>query len=455
VLPDRDHQRHGGLVGRDQHPVRRGAPDKGLAFNAAGATGDIRIGAHTLDGAFNVLAHGFYPPPNGTSAAGDLHFDAAEPWACTPGAGLIDIGIVALHELGHVLGLGHEPRSQRFAVMNPFYNPSVASVLLGDDVDGGINIYGSSTGATDDLVVNFGAGVGLWRYDYGRPWSQLHSVSPQDVVVGDLDGNGIQDLIVNFGSAAGGVWVYRNKATWFPLNSLAPAHMAVGDLDGNGLDDVILSFAGRGVWIWYNSASWVQLHQLDPSLMAVGNIDGAAGADLILDFPGQGVWTFRNNAIWSRIHALDASLIATGHLDTAAQFPVEPQSGVTGMDDIIIAFPGQGLYAHLNNATWWLIHPLTPVRVAVGDLDLDGRDDLTIDFGSGIGLWTLTNGTAWAQLHSLSSEAIAMGDLDGNGQDEIIVDFGTGIGVWIRMNNSSWVQLHTLSPVGFNVADLN
>lgn len=55
--------------------------DSGLPFNAVGATnGDIRIGGHPFDGAFNVLAHGYYPPPNGWTAAGDVHFDIAESW---------------------------------------------------------------------------------------------------------------------------------------------------------------------------------------------------------------------------------------------------------------------------------------------------------------------------------------------------------------------------------------
>ena len=37
--------------------------DSGSAFNAAGANGDIRIGAHYFDGPSGVLAHAYYPPP--------------------------------------------------------------------------------------------------------------------------------------------------------------------------------------------------------------------------------------------------------------------------------------------------------------------------------------------------------------------------------------------------------
>ena len=53
-------------------------------FNAAGSAendprfGDIRIGAHSFDGPSKVLAHTYYPPPNGATAAGDAHFDNSE-----------------------------------------------------------------------------------------------------------------------------------------------------------------------------------------------------------------------------------------------------------------------------------------------------------------------------------------------------------------------------------------
>ena len=49
--------------------------------------GDIRIGAHRFDGAGKVLAHTYFPPPNGSSAAGDAHFDSSENWVYVPESG--------------------------------------------------------------------------------------------------------------------------------------------------------------------------------------------------------------------------------------------------------------------------------------------------------------------------------------------------------------------------------
>ncbi|MCS7043897.1 MAG: matrixin family metalloprotease [Bryobacteraceae bacterium] len=69
-----------------------------------------------FDGRGGVLAHTFYPPPNPETLAGDLHLDLDEPWKL--GAD-VDLFSVALHELGHALGLGHndDPSS----VMYPYY----------------------------------------------------------------------------------------------------------------------------------------------------------------------------------------------------------------------------------------------------------------------------------------------------------------------------------------------
>lgn len=106
-------------------------------------TGTIDIlfgtGAHgdpyPFDGPGNILAHTFYPsPPNPEPIAGDMHFDEAETWRI--GAST-DLFSVALHELGHALGLAHSDDPD--AVMYPYYR--VASTLADDDREAILRLY--------------------------------------------------------------------------------------------------------------------------------------------------------------------------------------------------------------------------------------------------------------------------------------------------------------------------
>jgi len=87
-----------------------------------------------FDGIGTVLAHGFYPPPNGGEIAGDIHFDDAETW------NLEFAKLVALHELGHALGLKHSATAD--SIMWPYFNIS-KKVLHPDDIAGIHALYGT------------------------------------------------------------------------------------------------------------------------------------------------------------------------------------------------------------------------------------------------------------------------------------------------------------------------
>lgn len=114
--------------------------DSGTPPDAAGATGDIRLGGHVFDGPFGVLAHAFFPPVNGVSIAGDLHLDIAELWKIGFGGAGFDIFQVTAHELGHSIGLSHT--AVPGSLMNPFYTEAFAGPQA-DDIAGAIFIYGA------------------------------------------------------------------------------------------------------------------------------------------------------------------------------------------------------------------------------------------------------------------------------------------------------------------------
>lgn len=87
------------------------------------ATGNHGDGsANSFDGTNGVLAHAFYPPPNSGALAGDVHFDDDEMWTdqiSSNGYQPIDLVTVAIHEIGHSLGLKHSQEPN--AIMYAYY----------------------------------------------------------------------------------------------------------------------------------------------------------------------------------------------------------------------------------------------------------------------------------------------------------------------------------------------
>ena len=86
----------------------------------------------------NVHAHAAYPPScSGPDLPKPIHFDETETtWAIGAVRGAIDVETVALHEIGHILGLGHS--SVPGTVMASGTAPNSTERVLADDDLAGI-----------------------------------------------------------------------------------------------------------------------------------------------------------------------------------------------------------------------------------------------------------------------------------------------------------------------------
>eukprot|EP00257_Ricinus_communis_P004304 XP_002517411.2 metalloendoproteinase 3-MMP [Ricinus communis] len=97
---------------------------------------DITIGFHRgdhgdgspFDGRGGTLAHAFAPQD------GRFHYDGDEHWAVGATQGAFDVETVALHEIGHLLGLGHS--SVEGAIMHPSIQSGATKGLHSDDIQG-------------------------------------------------------------------------------------------------------------------------------------------------------------------------------------------------------------------------------------------------------------------------------------------------------------------------------
>jgi predicted Zn-dependent protease len=146
----------------------------------------------------NTLAHAFFPPPAGGTWAGSLHFDEYEFWKDEPGGPGIRLYNVALHEIGHLLGLAHSQDEN--AIMYAYYAED-RNDLRADDIAGIQSLYG--TPQPDPVAIFPGQPVN--GHLPGKDAEARYQVTLQNKLLIRLDGPDDEDfdLYIRYGEPAG------------------------------------------------------------------------------------------------------------------------------------------------------------------------------------------------------------------------------------------------------------
>lgn len=107
-----------------------------FTFSRVQGNADLTIGffrgehgdGASFDGPGRTIAHAFAPQ------IGMFHYDSDERWSIGAVPGANDLETVALHEIGHLLGLGHS--EDESAIMFPTLDLGTTKGLGQDDING-------------------------------------------------------------------------------------------------------------------------------------------------------------------------------------------------------------------------------------------------------------------------------------------------------------------------------
>lgn len=326
-------------------------------------------------------------------------------------------------------------------------------------------------GDLDALVVNGNANLTLWLNEGG-----VFTASDQDlggyngnaVALADLDGDGDLDAVAVLNAAGDALRILINQGPQEPgvfasngqTFTGVPNEVAIGDVNGDGAPDLFLTSAGAGNQVWFNDGgSPVQFTNSDQLLgdsasqgAALGDLDGDGDLDAVVantlfnEDAANEVWSNqggRQNGVegifahWDYFGADNTLAVALGDVDRDGALDVlAVNSGV----DRLWRNQGNGTFFGFDSQE---LGDGLGTDGALADLDADGDLDAFIsNIGSGNSVWLNQGDGSFVdsgqQLGDASSYGVALGDVDGDGS----------VDAFVANNGPNRVWLNQASPPG-------
>lgn len=281
-------------------------------------------------------------------------------------------------------------------------------------------------------------------------------LSPSSVSIGDLDGDGKSDLAVS-NPASTTVSVFRNTSTAGVISfankvdfttSYYPVRISIGDLNGDGKPDLVVAYlSGNTVSVLLNTSTAGIVNfatKMDfatgnvPASVSIGDLDGDGKPDLaVANINSKTISVLLNTSTAGIISFATKMDFATGNL------PINLSIGDLdgdGKPDLSVAnYSDNTLSIFRNTSTAGVISFATkmdfatgnnPSSISIGDIDGDGKLDLSVanygDTTASVLINTSTAGvinfaTKKDLVTSNSPANISIGDLDGDGKPDLAV----------------------------------